>query len=380
MYELPGRFSLMASAVEMPTTQLFAKWLFPLLGWSTNDKCDWDPGYIKEFLGFSLDSKEFRIKTPHRKLEDLMDRLQSLLETQQNCDMDELATFVGKLISLLPAIPGVSAWSRNLNSLVSRNRGSFAALDKESVSELLFLRKHLPSWAPRGLPIQSSVVDIEVFADTGEIGYGGHLLDDTEHAGVLPAEIIGLSSTHRELYGLHRVTVRFKEKLKGKKVRFNMDSHSSVRNMYNQGGSIPELREAYKQWMVLCEQIDMEPCFNWLPRELNTRADSLSKRVPNRWILNTVVVDMMRAAFPGVAWDFPDLNLIKNHLTRAEDLRSNTLLIHPVWPAAAWWNKIVQFGSNRLPFRRLTRRSYRRPKIFLCPSPWKMQATMLVTL
>ena len=371
-------FLFAASPDKIPMTQSFARWLFPLLGWSTNDKCDWDPGFVKEFLGFSLDSNEFRIKTPLRKLDDLLSRITSLLESQHHCDMDELASFVGKLIALLPAVPGVSAWSRCLNSLVSSNRGQFAPLDQESVAELLFLRKHLPVWGPKGLPIQSSAVDVEVFADTGEVGYGGHLVDGTEHAGVLPPDLIGLSSTHRELYGLHRVTVRFKEKLRNKKVRFNMDSSSSVRNMYNQGGTIPELREAYKQWMTLCEEINMEACFNWLPRELNTRADRLSKRVPNRWKLNTVTVDILKAAFPDMTWDFPDLNQIKNHLTRAETLRLDTLLIHPVWPAAAWWNKVVSFGSKTVALPKADIAISSAKKNLPGPTPWKMQATLLV--
>ena len=90
--------------------------------------------------------------------------------------------------------------------------------------------------------------------------------------------------------------------------------------------------------MTLCEVINMEACFNWLPRELNTRADRLSKRVPNRWKLSTVTVDILKAAFPDMTWDFSNLNQIKNHLIRVETLRLDILLIDPVWLAAAWWN------------------------------------------
>ena len=124
-------------------------------------------------------------------------------------------------------------------------------------------------------------------------------------------------------------------------------------------------------------EIDMEPYFNWIPRELNTRADGLSKRVPIRWILSKVAIDMVEAAFPGIEWSFPDLNQIKNHLNKVECSLSSSLLVHPVWPAASWWNKISSFGSRTvaLPKADITMNS--QIGNIPGPSPWKMQATLL---
>lgn len=107
-------FLYMASREEMPRTSKFAKWIFPRLGWSTNDKCDWTPGHEKAFLGFLINSKEYRIKTPPCKVDLIVALIRQTLDSNPNGDMDDLSSLVGK--------PGVSAWTRAVNATAANNR------------------------------------------------------------------------------------------------------------------------------------------------------------------------------------------------------------------------------------------------------------------
>ena len=61
-------FLFMASPEETPDTQEFARWLFPLLGWQTNDKCDWKPSRAKKFLGLIVDPQSERNSWENQQL------------------------------------------------------------------------------------------------------------------------------------------------------------------------------------------------------------------------------------------------------------------------------------------------------------------------
>ena len=112
--------------------------------------------------------------------------------------------------------------------------------------------------------------------------------------------------------------------------------------MYNEGGKVPELVELFKQWILFCLEHGIEPYYEWTPREENTAADNLSKRVPLAWSLSPRAEDIVRAAFPGVFPSLPDLNQFANVFEQARREARDILLIHPVWPAAAWWNRVSE--------------------------------------
>ena len=219
-------------------------------------------------------------------------------------------------------------------------------LSQASRDELVMLNSHVAAWGPVGLPIPNSCQQIEVWSDAGEVGYGGHLEPlgrEAEHAGVLPSELIGTSSTRRELYAIRKTAIALGDRIRGKRVLFHVDSRASVFNMLNQGGSIRELNAAYREWILTCEELQIEAYYAWLPREENVRADRLSKRVPLAWNLSQAASEAVQKAFPGVVPTLPDLNQVANIINRAQVEGQSLLLVHPVqavWLAAAWWNKM----------------------------------------
>ena len=113
------------------------------------------------------------------------------------------------------------------------------------------------------------------------------------------------------------------------------------------------------------------------PREQNQRADKLSKRVPLKWTLSPRAAEIIRTAFPRRLWTLPDLNQYGNMIAEAQQNGGDLLLVHPVWLASPWWNRIVAFGTRWVDLpdasSTLTCSAKGRPG----PTPWKMRATLL---
>ena len=226
-----------------------------------------------------------------------------------------------------------------------------------------------------GVPIPNFSHHVEVWSYSGEVGYGGHLIGlKDEHSGVLPPELIGTSSTRR----VRKTAIALGEQIRGKRVLFHMDSRASVFNMLNQGGNIRELNASYLQWIEGCKNLQIEPYYAWLPREHNVRADKLSKRVPLAWTLSGTALEAIQKGFPGTVPTLPDLNQIANTIDRAQLEGQSLLLVHPVWLASPWWNKIKSLGVRHvdLPTANISLLCARKQRPG--PTPWKMQATLLV--
>ena len=175
---------------------------------------------------------------------------------------------------------------------------------------------------------------------------------------------------------MRKVALRLGENLRGKKVLFLMDSRAGVQNMLNQGGSVRVLNEAYREWLQVCADLNIEAFFEWIPREENTRADKLSKRVPLLWRLATASADSVRSAFD-MPWVLPDLNQYGNVLAEARRVGGDLLLVHPVWLAAPWWNLITTFGVRSIDLPTADKSLRCVGKARPGPGFWSMRASLL---
>ena len=251
-------------------------------------------------------------------------------------------------------------------------------LSLESRAELTSLRTHVRVHGPRGLPIPSTTQNVSVWSDAGEVGIGGHTSDaKQEYATALPEQLIGSSSTRRELYGLRKFALALGQVIRGKKVLFHMDSRAGVQNMLNQGGSKRDLNGEFRAWLQVVEELQIEPYFTWVPREENARADALSKRVPLAWKLSDGARADMATNFPNEQWTLPDLNQIGNVLLEARTRGKEFVLVHPVWPGAAWWNLVQAHGARRVSLPTADQSLVSTKKGWKGPPRWRMQATLL---
>ena len=96
------------------------------------------------------------------------------------------------------------------------------------------------------------------------------------------------------------------------------------------------------------------------------------------WPNCTPESEAVQKAFPGVVPTLPDLNQVANIINRAQVEGQSLLLVHPVWLAAAWWNKIVSMGARHVELPRANLSLECTKKQRPGPTPWRMRATLLV--
>ena len=102
-----------------------------------------------------------------------------------------------------------------------------------------------------------------------------------EAAGFLPWELLGASSTARELAAVECGIRAHAERLKGKKACVFMDSTAACRNLIKGGGGKQDLTNQCKNIWALCQELKADVQFAWLPREENKEADALSRLCPS---------------------------------------------------------------------------------------------------
>ncbi len=159
-----------------------------------------------------------------------------------------------------------------------------------------------------------------------------------------------------------------------------MDSSAAVRNLYNQGGRIRALILLYKNWMSLCEANHITGTYVWLPRELNTRADELSKRTQHTWSLNgDVEASLAHGLGCNETPTLPDFNKIGLLLDDAARTERTLLLVHPVWRSASWWVRLCDMAVRHmaLPDAGVTLRDGPTDLNQAHIPAWKMQASVI---
>ena len=174
--------------------------------------------------------------------------------------------------------PGVKTWCRSLFTQIVATEGrGRVTLSPEPVEELDILILLLD--LSEGSPLVSPVHDMEIWVDSGEVGWGGHTMDNISVSSQFKANWIGTSSTTRELRGLCMAISAMSGHLKGKVVRLNMDNMCSVRNIIKGGGPVRLLCALVKALWQLCKQLDIQLVPRWQRRSGvdMQKADDLSK-------------------------------------------------------------------------------------------------------
>ena len=217
-----------------------------------------------------------------------------------------------------------------------------------------------------------------VYSDASDTGFGGYVV---EHGGCIThgqwtVEEAQKSSTWRELSAVYLVLVSVATKLVNMRVRWFTDNQNVVR-ILQVGSRKPELHEiALRVFSLAIEcQIRLEP--EWVPRELNERADFLSRIVDtDDWYVNPEVfawldtiwgphtvdrfadcnncqlprfnsrcwnpgseaVDTFTTNWHGENnWWCPPVSLVPRAIGHAEVCMAEGTLVVPEWPSAPFW-------------------------------------------
>ena len=206
---------------------------------------------------------------------------------------------------------------------------------------LLFLLTEL-----NGAPFFGGSHEVELFVETGEIGWGA-AVGLHEESGRLEASAIGRSSTYRELTGLLSCLGKpgIVERITGKIVRVTMDSSASVRNLLNGGGAKPELCDLVKDIWFVSRQLGVKIAPRWLSRESKemVRVDSLSKR-NTLWVLSDSFRKWVEGEW-GLVPECVDFAKILVHVRAVIAEGRPGALVVPSWMGMSWWGSLSEVAK-----------------------------------
>ena len=372
---------------EMPELTAVVQLLFGALGWVFNSKCVFDASTSAVYNGMWVDSAKYEMRAPDEKWEKARKLAWSIWYQARNGQqvlLKDLQRLTGVLHSIKLAVEGVSVWTRGVYADQTRCVSAWQQLGRVYAPK--DARTHLSVvamedvwfWATRlsdparfnGQPIDGPGVTAEVVvhSDAGDLGYGMHARVEagqqepawTAH-GVLAEEMMGESSTAREISGLMAAAEQQKHRLRGRRVRFVMDSYPAMRNLTRGGGPVAQLNDLVRKWWHWCAYHKVTPTFEWVPREQNTMADELSKVVAATLMLRPGVEDDVRAwltrcGLPGVhanSWArtqvyVPRWDCISHRVHELLRRRAPACIIVPSWGGAAWVNLLRRNSPHRL--------------------------------
>jgi hypothetical protein len=348
-YDVPER---------MPAVVEFARWLLPELGFVFNRKGTWKPSPLAKFLGYRIDLLRMLFTVEEDKLRRIMAlvvELRSQIQNQEAVSVLLMQRVCGCLMSVQLAVPHVRVWTRSLYYEIAKaGRAKEAWPGMHALVEVDYWERNLLQC--NGKAIRQPRVTYPLEVDASGEGWGA-CTDLSSVFGQFDAVAAQGSSTARELEGLLRAGQTLQKELQGKSVLVLMDSSAAVRNLIKEGGPVPHLSAQIKRWVQFCQTNSITCGYEWRRRELNTRADALSKMFSNaptlredaiRRILDSAGADAVwcqtgaellaaRGAQAGVCVVHVDYNTIQNQVEVCERNRSRILLVHPVFPDKLWW-------------------------------------------
>lgn len=354
-------------------------------------KSRWEPTQRLQWLGFVIDLALGQIEVPNEKLVALQRRLDRACQAAQ-IPARSLASIVGRIISMGLAVSPVSRFkTRSMYATLEARQAwcEVLALSPDAQAELRFWSASLADYNSQPIWHSPSAVRV-VYSDASDTGYGGYVV---EHGPCVAfdqwtAEEAAQSSTWRELSAVWQVLQSVASKLANVRVRWFTDNQNVAR-ILQVGSRKPQLHAiALKVFSLSVQyQIRLEP--EWIPRELNERADYLSRIVDyDDWSLNPAVFSHLESMWgphtidrfasfqnyqlprfnrnPGSEavdaftvnwqgennWWCPPIALIPRVLRHAQVCAARGTLVVPMWHSAPFWPLLCPVGEQFASFVR----------------------------
>ena len=344
-----------AMIAEFERLRILIDKLFLALGWVFNTKGE--EGVIVKFLGYLVDASKREFSVPPVKVERAVaavKRLMMISSEGREVKLDDLQSLLGTLGSMRLAIQSIPVWTRELFSPWKAGAvyepGATVALTAPMTREMEMILSLL--YQKNAGPFISQQWEVDVFVDSSEIGWGATVLGE-QVGDIFPAHLIGTSSTLRELNGLlgcsRHTAVR--PWLKGKVVRWNLDSKPSVANLVNGGGPVSALCTVVKQLWIEWDSLSITSTFRWLPRETieMQRVDEASKAL-SFWLKPALQAELsleFGREFISVSY-----NQIANTVECILAKKRRCALVVPRWEAKSWWPVLARSSSAIIPIGR----------------------------
>jgi len=363
--------------------------------WLGIEKCQLVPTLSMELLGFIISSLDLSIKLPQRKIDSIAKLSQDIMHNK-TCSLEEIRSFCGKIIAVDKTFWACRVYLRELFRILKKYAEvepqqapqTRLVLQQDQIWEILFWSENIQK---AGMPLVFSSTVIPFYSDASGFGWGGHWANFSV-SGLFREAEAEKSSTYREILALKLVFLRLKNELlrhfqtpyKGSVTHLSIlqptvDNYG-VKQILKWGSRVRGLNEVVKFLWNMAWECGFVWRPLWIPRELNTRADELSKLETfsiilnpeafalcyyNKRILPTCqafseregIIPAVRNCYWHMAdpealhidflshkWDSSCLPLatpawrdLDKVLAHVRDTACKAIVVCPIWSGASWW-------------------------------------------
>jgi hypothetical protein len=243
-------------------------------------KCHWDPLQSVSYLGTIINTGDSSISATDRRINSILCDLDALLSNTSFVHVKSVASVCGKIISLGNCVGNVTRlMSRSLFSVIhSRSSwSSFIKLTSDARVELRFWKRNvlhlngIPLW-----PIKCKPSKI-IYSDASNTGCGSIIDFDGKVFQQNWSDFeSSQSSTYRELKAVLLSLQAFKCELASQSIMWYTDSKNVV-SIISNGSKVPELQCLTFDIHQVCVSRAISLDVQWIPRDLNFRADEVSR-------------------------------------------------------------------------------------------------------
>jgi hypothetical protein len=351
------------------------------------------PTQETDFLGFLLNSSSFTIKVPPIKLEKIQQRVREILASKTPIPAKDLAEIVGKLGSLMEAIPVAHLYTRNLNVLINEAR-RHGGWERGRIALNPHARKDLEWWLRPDLityqPIRHAPPRWDLTTDACEAGWGGFIVHIPSHRQFGPNmhRMWGWGDRHvksinpLELQAGLEALELLSPALQGATVRWNSDNTAVVHTVAHWKSQSLDMNSRLRTLHDQCARQRVHLITQHLPGVENTHADLLSRWIdpsdyklhpklfakvaglfeepsldafasasntllPRFWSFfkerGTEGVDAFKQDWwrERLLWINPPFALIPAVLKKIREEEARALLCTPLWEGRPWWPSLM---------------------------------------
>jgi hypothetical protein len=304
----------------------------------SEQKSDWSPKQMIQWLGFNFDFKVGYITLSADRMNNIKSGILEILQKHSNfMKVRKLASLVGRIQSAKPAVGNLTSVMTKYCHMTIETKchwDSIILIGEDAKSELLFWNANL--YSLNGQPfVLDKVCTAEVFSDASSIGYGGYVaeVDGSESIGCWSGFESKQSSTWRELKAVLYVLQRIGGDLIGRTIKWKVDNINVVHIMRK--GSM-KVKLQNQKWGTFTG--------DRFATSYNAKCVRFNSKI---WFWGTESVDCFSVNWSGENnWIVPPPRLINSVLKKLNKDRAKGVLVVPVWRSAPFWPVLFPDGGT----------------------------------
>ena len=255
-------------------------------------KSNWEPCQNLVWLGYNWDVKNCNVSVSKKRTDKLFWKLSEFEKGLPIVTARRAASIVGSVISMMLVLGEKGLlFTRYLQNVINFRNWEEISWDSrihiynldfghKAVEEVKFLKENFNEMNIRSF--ETKIVNRKcLFGDAGEKAVGGFLWENRIPLPFhmkLPEELIGSSSTERELFSVLNALESFKNSIKGSKIVYITDSQS-CESICRKGSSKMNLHTYAEKIQKFCLANKIDFAIAWVNRTQNQEADFMSKIV-----------------------------------------------------------------------------------------------------